>query len=292
MRTSTRTRLAAAISAAMALPTGSIAAQQKSPTIDQFLSPGYPSELVSARKADRIAWLGWERGKRNAFAAAAPNFAPTRLTKFLNDDGIELSELQLSDDGTIALFVRGSEPNKVGWIANPTSFGDGAERAIWAAKDGRQRCVACRPWDVAVAFAGRSVCCIRQGQPDLSRARVAGRNHARRPRRAAVLQGVGPERESALVTRRIEDRIRERSPRSQFDRHLRRQDAHGQVHGAQRRSRRESHVVARRKGDRLHSTPRPAVRPTGARRRRRTRRSAGSSARSRRWSRWSRRTAE
>jgi len=133
MRTPTRTTLAAAFAAALSVPMTSLVAQS-GPTIDQFLSPGYPSELVSAAKADRIAWIGWERGKRNIFAAAAPNFAPTRLTTFLNDDGIELSELQLSNDGTIALFVRGSEPNKVGWIANPTGFGDGAERAIWAAK--------------------------------------------------------------------------------------------------------------------------------------------------------------
>lgn len=133
MRRPTRT-LAAALVAAAAIPAGSIVAQRSSPTIDQFLSPGYPSELVSAAKADRIAWIGWERGKRNIFSAAAPTFAPTRLTKFLNDDGIELSELELSADGSIALFVRGSMPNRAGWIANPTGNPDGAERAIWAAK--------------------------------------------------------------------------------------------------------------------------------------------------------------
>ena len=164
----------------MALPTGSIAAQQKSPTIDQFLSPGYPSELVSARKADRIAWLGWERGKRNVFAAAAPDFAPTRLTKFLNDDGIELSELQLSDDGTIALFVRGSDPNKVRLDREPDQLRRWRRTRHLGSEDGRQRCVARRPWDVASAFAGRSVRRVRQGQSDLSRARVAGRNHAGR----------------------------------------------------------------------------------------------------------------
>jgi dipeptidyl-peptidase-4 len=113
--------------------TTSVAAQDK-PTIGQFLSPGFPSELVSAKKADRIAWLVYERGQRNVFTAAAPDFKPVRITKFLNDDGVVLSELSISDDGAIVTFVRGSEPNGAGWIANPSSNPSGPERAIWAAR--------------------------------------------------------------------------------------------------------------------------------------------------------------
>lgn len=112
----------------------SAAAAQSKPTIAQFLSPGFPSELVSAKKADRIAWLTYERGQRNVYTAAAPDFLPLRLTKFLDDDGVILSELSISDDGTIVTFVRGSEPNTVGWIANPSSNPSGPERAIWAAR--------------------------------------------------------------------------------------------------------------------------------------------------------------
>ena len=171
MRGPTRT-LAVAIAAAAIIPSGSIVAQQSSPTIDQFLSPGYPSELVSAAKADRIAWIGWERGKRNIFSAAAPTFAPTRLTKFLNDDGIELSELELSADGTIALFVRGSEPNRAGWIANPTGNPDGAERAIWAAKtDGGSAWRIARGTSPALSPDGKwvafSATDSRSGQPEV-----------------------------------------------------------------------------------------------------------------------------
>src|SRR4029077_3971771 len=82
----------------------------------------------------RIAWLTYERGQRNVYTAAAPDFMPVRLTKFLDDDGVTLSELSISDDGTIVTFVRGSEPNTVGWIANPSSNPSGPERAIWAAR--------------------------------------------------------------------------------------------------------------------------------------------------------------
>ena len=108
-------------------------AQSRS-TIDSYLSPGYPFELVSAKKADRIAWLAFERGMRNVYTAAPPAFAPVRVTRHLEDDGIDLTNLSLSDDGATAVFVRGHAPNRRGWVANPTSNPDGAERTIWAAR--------------------------------------------------------------------------------------------------------------------------------------------------------------
>jgi dipeptidyl aminopeptidase/acylaminoacyl peptidase len=131
------TRTLAGLSAVVALTLLAPDAQAQpktTPTIDAFLSPGYPSELVSAKKADRIAWIGWEKGKRNVYAAAGPTFAPKRLTRFLADDGVELSELAISDDGLTVTFVRGSEPNRVGWIANPAGSASGTERAVWAAR--------------------------------------------------------------------------------------------------------------------------------------------------------------
>jgi dipeptidyl aminopeptidase/acylaminoacyl peptidase len=121
---------AAALVAAAVSPAGA----QNKPTIGQFLSPGFPSDLVSAQKADRIAWLVYERGQRNVFTAAAPDYKPVRITNFLNDDGVVLSELSISDDGTIVAFVRGSEPNTEGWIANPSSNPNGPDRAIWVAR--------------------------------------------------------------------------------------------------------------------------------------------------------------
>src|SRR5690349_16204215 len=126
-------RTLAGLSAAVALTClapNAHAQPKTAPTIDAFLSPGYPPELVSAKKADRMAWIGWEKGKRNVYAAAGPTFAPRRLTRFLEDDGVELSELAISDDGLTVTFVRGSEPNRVGWIANPTGNPAGAERAV------------------------------------------------------------------------------------------------------------------------------------------------------------------
>jgi dipeptidyl aminopeptidase/acylaminoacyl peptidase len=110
------------------------AAAAARPTIESFLGPGYPTEVVSARKADRIAWTAYEHGLRNVFTAVAPAFSPVRLTQFLKDDGVELSDIEISDDGATVVFVRGTPPNRDGWVANPTGNPSGADRTIWAAK--------------------------------------------------------------------------------------------------------------------------------------------------------------
>jgi len=104
------------------------------PTIEQFLAPGTPIEIASAKKADRIAWTAYEHGLRNVYTAAAPAFAPVRLTSVAKDDGVELSDISISDDGGVVVFVRGTTPNREGWIANPTADPAGAQRTIWAVR--------------------------------------------------------------------------------------------------------------------------------------------------------------
>src|SRR5262245_24759351 len=115
------------------LPRVTTTAASGSPTIDAFLSPPYPQELVAAKKADRIAWWSYERGLRNVFTAAGPEFRPLRVTNFLADHGVEISDLQISDDGSIITLVRGRQPNREGWVGYPTSAAKGADRTGWAA---------------------------------------------------------------------------------------------------------------------------------------------------------------
>src|SRR6202142_119 len=103
------------------------------PAYQQFLSPASPQEVVAARKADRVAWVDYAEGKRNAYAAAAPLFTPVRLTNFQKDDGIMMSEGKISDDGSTVIFLRGEAPNRDGWAPNPTADPNGPEHAVWAA---------------------------------------------------------------------------------------------------------------------------------------------------------------
>ena len=135
------------------------------PTIAQYLSPASPLEMTAARKADRIAWMTYDRGMRNVYTAVAPSFRPVRLTRFLDDDGRDLTDVKLSDDGSIAVFVRGSAPNRQGWIANPSHDPSGAEREIWAARTSGGT-----PWRVAEGGApelspdGRYVLYVKDNQ--------------------------------------------------------------------------------------------------------------------------------
>lgn len=101
-------------------------------TIEEILSAPFSYQLVSARGADRIAWAMNEEGKRNVYTAAAPDFRPVRLTSFDADDGVDLTNLQISDDGSVVVFMRGHVSNRAGWVANPSSLPTGVERAAWA----------------------------------------------------------------------------------------------------------------------------------------------------------------
>jgi len=126
--------LAVSSTATGAAPAGWQASGSGPYTIEQILAPGFPVELTSAREAERIAWIAYERGMRNVFTASAPEFEPVRLTAVETDDGNDMTDVTLSDDGAVVVFVRGHTPNRDGWIANPTSEADGAERAIWAVR--------------------------------------------------------------------------------------------------------------------------------------------------------------
>ena len=134
-------------------------------SIADILGPGFPYELVSARHADRIAWIEYERGVRNVYTATPPDFRPLRLTSWAQDDGVDLTELQISDDGETVTFVRGHTPNREGWIANPASDPRGGQRVVYAAStSGGEAWPVADVYEYALAPDGRSLLYARDGQ--------------------------------------------------------------------------------------------------------------------------------
>jgi dipeptidyl aminopeptidase/acylaminoacyl peptidase len=68
----------------------------------------FASDLTGARRAPVFAWIVDEAGARNVWIGG-PNVPAHPRTTYAGDEGIELSEPQLSQDGRRLLFVRGGD---------------------------------------------------------------------------------------------------------------------------------------------------------------------------------------
>ena len=108
-------------------------AQNRSFTVEQVLSSPFPTGLAAAAQANRIAWVFNSRGERNVWVADAPAFEARQVTHYQGDDGQEIAALALTPDGKTALYVRGSELNSTGNVANPGSELKEPKQQIWAA---------------------------------------------------------------------------------------------------------------------------------------------------------------
>jgi len=103
-------------------------------TLEQVLSSPYPWSLVSAKKADRIAWVFNSKGARNIWTAAAPDFKPVNLTGFTRDEVFEIPDVSITNDGEVIVFVKGGRPNSEGWVTNSDSDPAAREQAVWAVR--------------------------------------------------------------------------------------------------------------------------------------------------------------
>src|SRR4051794_9813230 len=108
-------------------------------TLEQVMSSPFPHDLVAADKADRIAWVFNSKGVRNIWIADGPDYKNAHaITSYTADDGMELSSARLTPDGRSVLYVRGSELNDAGEVANPTSATTAPKQQVWiVAADGK-----------------------------------------------------------------------------------------------------------------------------------------------------------
>ncbi len=90
-------------------------------TLEQVLSSPFPTNLVAASHAGRVAWVFDFKGARNIWVADAPNFSARQVTPYSGDDGTPIASLRITPDGRTLVYVRGSESNEAGQVANATS---------------------------------------------------------------------------------------------------------------------------------------------------------------------------
>src|SRR5258708_4905464 len=95
----------------------------KSFTLEQVLSAPFPTELIAAPGGGKVAWLLNERGARNVWMAAAPDYKGVRLTTYKDDDGQDVGQLQWTPDGKALLYTRGGDLEFLG-RADPNPAAD------------------------------------------------------------------------------------------------------------------------------------------------------------------------
>jgi dipeptidyl aminopeptidase/acylaminoacyl peptidase len=118
------------VCAALLFPLWALA--QESFTLEQVLRAPFAENLIAAKKVNRVAWTFNQDGQRNVWVADGPAFQARRLTSYLEDDGQDLGDLSLSEDGSTLVYVRGSGKNPAGQYANPTSSPAGVEQDVWS----------------------------------------------------------------------------------------------------------------------------------------------------------------
>ena len=101
-------------------------------SIEQVLSAPFPYGLTSAQHAPRVAWVFDNKGERNIWVADAPDFVPRQVTHYKGDDGQMIASVRLTPDGKTVVYARGSETNKEGSSANPTSQTKMPKQQAWA----------------------------------------------------------------------------------------------------------------------------------------------------------------
>ena len=101
-------------------------------TLEQVMNSPFPSELVAATHAGRVAWVFNAKGVRNVWIADAPDFTARQLTHFLADDGEPIASLVITPDGRTLIYARGSEVNEAGRVADPTGGVLSRKQQVWA----------------------------------------------------------------------------------------------------------------------------------------------------------------
>ncbi|MGH9453654.1 MAG: S9 family peptidase, partial [Terriglobia bacterium] len=116
------------LAALLSLPTQALA---QGFTIEQVMSAPFPEVLTAAPAGGAVAWVSNDRGVRNVYVAAPPDYQARKLTTYNMDDGQEIDELQWTPDGQSIVYVRGGDFEMGRAYPNPRSFPQGVEQDIW-----------------------------------------------------------------------------------------------------------------------------------------------------------------
>jgi dipeptidyl aminopeptidase/acylaminoacyl peptidase len=134
-------------------------------TLDQVLSAPFPSELIAAPGGGKVAWLLNERGARNVWMAAGPDFKGMRLTSYTLDDGEDVGQLHFTPDGRAVVYTRGGDLEFLGRPdPNPSTNPEGVDQSIWIVAPGEKPRKIAEGHSPAISPKGDKVAFLRGGQ--------------------------------------------------------------------------------------------------------------------------------
>lgn len=104
--------------------------------MQQVMSAPFNSNLVAAPAKNMFTWLSNAEGRRNIWVATpmgkGSSYVSRQITRYDNDDGQEIADLQWSPDATSILYVRGGDPdNPAKTSPNPALLPQGTEQDVW-----------------------------------------------------------------------------------------------------------------------------------------------------------------
>ncbi len=105
-------------------------------TIEQALSAPFSSQLTAAPAHGSFAWVTNLQGRRNLWVATknpdSDSYSASQLTKFAEDDGIEIGDIAWTPDAGAIVYVRGGDfefPERP--APNPALLFGGVDQQIW-----------------------------------------------------------------------------------------------------------------------------------------------------------------
>ncbi|MFQ5741671.1 MAG: prolyl oligopeptidase family serine peptidase [Acidobacteriota bacterium] len=154
-----------ASAAALLVMVSPLPARPSSFTLEQVLSAPFPSNLVRAPSGGTVAWVFDNRGARNIWLAAGPDYQARPLTGYSRDDGQEITDLSFTPDAGSIVYIRGGDANGKGEYPNPTLQPEGVKQEIWilTVSGGEPRKIA-EGHSVAVSPKGNALVFVRKGQ--------------------------------------------------------------------------------------------------------------------------------
>jgi dipeptidyl aminopeptidase/acylaminoacyl peptidase len=108
----------------------SIGARAQSDDLDAYLAAPFRSSLTASADGSQLAWVEQIHGQRAILIARAPKFEPRRLRHFAEDDGLTISGLTFTPDGSTLLFTHGSGRNRAGDFPNPSGFTESPSQSV------------------------------------------------------------------------------------------------------------------------------------------------------------------